>query len=113
MGQPPMKPARVANSVGIAGLLVLLGTASARPAATGPMADVHGQPPAPGGRPADDQGIAPGVPAVGRLPETIPIFPLPDAVLFPNASLPLHIFEPRYRQMVADALEGDRIIGMV
>jgi uncharacterized protein len=47
------------------------------------------------------------------LPETIPIFPLPNVVLFPNVFLPLHIFEPRYRQMVADALEGDRIIGMV
>jgi len=34
-------------------------------------------------------------------------------VLFPNVFLPLHIFEPRYRQMVADALHGDRIIGMV
>jgi Lon protease-like protein len=33
-------------------------------------------------------------------------------VLFPNVFLPLHIFEPRYRQMVADALQGDRIIGM-
>jgi Lon protease-like protein len=47
------------------------------------------------------------------LPPTIPIFPLPNAVLFPNVFLPLHIFEPRYRDMVADALEGDRIIGMV
>jgi Lon protease-like protein len=47
------------------------------------------------------------------LPPTIPIFPLPNAVLFPNVFLPLHIFEPRYRTMVADALEGDRIIGMV
>ncbi len=46
------------------------------------------------------------------LPPTIPIFPLPNAVLFPNVFLPLHIFEPRYRQMVADALAGDRIIGM-
>jgi hypothetical protein len=34
-------------------------------------------------------------------------------VLFPNVFLPLHIFEPRYRDMVADALEGDRMIGMV
>ena len=34
-------------------------------------------------------------------------------MLFPGASRPLHIFEPRYREMVADALEGDRIIGMV
>ena len=46
------------------------------------------------------------------LPPSIPLFPLPNVVLFPNVFLPLHIFEPRYRQMVADALEGDRIIGM-
>ncbi len=47
------------------------------------------------------------------LPPTIPIFPLPNVVLFPNVFLPLHIFEPRYRAMVNDALTGDRIIGMV
>jgi uncharacterized protein len=47
------------------------------------------------------------------LPATIPIFPLPNVVLFPQVFLPLHIFEPRYREMVADALAGDRIIGMV
>ena len=47
------------------------------------------------------------------LPASIPIFPLQDIMLFPGASRPLHIFEPRYREMVADALEGDRIIGMV
>ena len=47
------------------------------------------------------------------LPATIPIFPLPNVVLFPNVFLPLHIFEPRYREMVHDALAGDRIIGMV
>ena len=47
------------------------------------------------------------------LPPTIPLFPLPNVVLFPNVFLPLHIFEPRYREMVSDALEGDRIIGMV
>ena len=46
------------------------------------------------------------------LPPTIPIFPLPNVVLFPQVFLPLHIFEPRYREMVADALEGDRLIGM-
>jgi hypothetical protein len=44
---------------------------------------------------------------------SIPIFPLPNVVLFPNVFLPLHIFEPRYRQMVAESLNGDRIIGMV
>jgi len=41
------------------------------------------------------------------------MFPLPDVVLFPNVFLPLHIFEPRYRDMVRDSLSGDRIIGMV
>jgi Lon protease-like protein len=46
------------------------------------------------------------------LPISIPIFPLPNVVLFPNVFLPLHIFEPRYRTMVADAVVGDRIIGM-
>jgi Lon protease-like protein len=47
------------------------------------------------------------------LPSEIPIFPLPNVVLFPTALLPLHIFEPRYRAMVKDALEGERLIGMV
>ena len=42
----------------------------------------------------------------------IPLFPLPGVVLLPGTLLPLHIFEPRYRAMVADALEGDRTIGM-
>jgi len=43
----------------------------------------------------------------------LPLFPLPNVVLFPGALLPLHIFEPRYRAMTADALEGDRRVGMV
>ena len=47
------------------------------------------------------------------LPFALPIFPLPTVVLFPNVFLPLHIFEPRYRQMIAEALADDRIIGMV
>jgi Lon protease-like protein len=47
------------------------------------------------------------------LPETIPLFPLDDIMVFPNIVRPLQIFEPRYRAMVADALAGDRIIGMV
>lgn len=46
------------------------------------------------------------------LPPLLPLFPLPNVVLFPSVFLPLHIFEPRYRQMVTTALEGDRIIGM-
>ena len=50
---------------------------------------------------------------VPTLPPTIPLFPLQDVVLFPNITRPLHIFEPRYRMMVADALKGDRLIEMV
>jgi hypothetical protein len=46
------------------------------------------------------------------LPPLLPLFPLPSTVLFPSVFLPLHIFEPRYRQMVTRALDGDRIIGM-
>lgn len=43
----------------------------------------------------------------------ISIFPLPGAILFPGMQLPLHIFEPRYRAMVQDALARDRRIGMI
>lgn len=45
--------------------------------------------------------------------DLLPLFPLPTVVLFPGVFLPLHIFEPRYREMVADALASDRLIGMV
>ncbi|HEY6507075.1 MAG TPA: LON peptidase substrate-binding domain-containing protein [Vicinamibacterales bacterium] len=63
--------------------------------------------------PASGQALLPpGAPQV-QLPASIPLFPLQEATLFPHASRPLLIFEPRYRAMVADALKGDRIIGMV
>jgi len=52
-------------------------------------------------------------PKTSALPQTIPIFPLEDIVLFPNASRLLHLFELRYRAMLVDALEGNSIIGMV
>ncbi len=47
-----------------------------------------------------------------ELASRFPIFPLPNVVLFPFVFLPLHIFEPRYRQMIQDALAGDGLIGM-
>jgi Lon protease-like protein len=47
------------------------------------------------------------------LPPTLRIFPLAEVVLFPEIMLPLHIFEPRYRTMLRDALADDRLIGMV
>jgi Lon protease-like protein len=43
----------------------------------------------------------------------LPLFPLPDLVFFPSTRLPLHIFEPRYRKMVSDALEADQRFGIV
>ncbi len=49
----------------------------------------------------------------GKRPLRLPIFPLPGAILFPRSQLPLHIFEPRYRDMVRDALDGPGRIGMV
>lgn len=49
-----------------------------------------------------------------ELPRHIPLFPLPNAVLFPGVPLPLHIFEPRYREMVRDVERSeDKMIGMV
>ena len=50
------------------------------------------------------------------LPETLaelPLFPLHQAVLFPGMLMPLHVFEPRYRAMIADALNTDNLIGVV
>lgn len=47
------------------------------------------------------------------LPPVLRMFPLGEVVLFPDTLLPLHIFEPRYRKLVADALGDDRTIGMV
>jgi uncharacterized protein len=46
------------------------------------------------------------------MPAVIPLFPLPNVVLFPQMPMPLHVFEPRYRKMVGDALETHRTIGM-
>jgi uncharacterized protein len=56
---------------------------------------------------------APAALAQTKLPPVIPIFPLEPTMLFPGVSRPLYIFEGRYRAMVADAIKGDRIIGMV
>jgi len=47
------------------------------------------------------------------LPQVIPVFPLDGALLLPNGALPLQIFEPRYLNMIDDAMSGDRLIGMV
>lgn len=52
--------------------------------------------------------------ALADLPETIPVFPLPGALLLPRGRLPLNIFEPRYLAMLDDCLKSDhRLIGMI
>ncbi len=61
----------------------------------------------------DARQDAPGSATAAALPSEIPLFPLPEVSLFPGVRRPFLIFEPRYREMVADALKGDRIIGMV
>ena len=48
-----------------------------------------------------------------QLPKTISIFPLSNFIFFPQTTVPLNVFEPRYIQMVDDAMKGDGIIGMV
>ena len=57
--------------------------------------------------------MAQGYVKAADLPQVIPVFPLPGAILLPRGQLPLNIFEPRYLNMVDDAMAGDRIIAMV
>ena len=46
-----------------------------------------------------------------NLPDLVPVMSLPNAVLFPQAVMPLHIFEPRYRAMISDAASSGQCIG--
>ena len=48
-----------------------------------------------------------------ELPDVLPVFPLEGALLLPRGEMPLNVFEPRYLQMIDDALRGHRIIGMI
>jgi Lon protease-like protein len=57
--------------------------------------------------------MAGGYVRASDLPQVIPVFPLDGVLLLPHGALPLNIFEPRYLNMVDDAMAGDRIIGMV
>ncbi len=57
--------------------------------------------------------MAQGYVRASDLPQVIPVFPLPGVILLPRGQLPLNIFEPRYLNMVDDAMGGDRVIGMV
>jgi Lon protease-like protein len=53
-----------------------------------------------------------GTDAISLSKTAVPLFPLPNVVLFPRAVLPLHIFEERYKAMTAHALAGDRLVAM-
>ncbi len=57
--------------------------------------------------------MAQGYVKASDLPQVIPIFPLGGAILLPRGQLPLNIFEPRYLNMVDDAMAGDRMIGLI
>jgi Lon protease-like protein len=57
--------------------------------------------------------VAAGYRKVSDLPALIPVFPLDGALLLPGSQLPLHIFEPRYLNMIDDAMSGARLIGMI
>ena len=50
---------------------------------------------------------------VNSLPDEIPVFPLSNFIIFPKTTVPLNIFEPRYIEMIDDAMKGNRIIGMI
>src|SRR5436305_12586123 len=58
--------------------------------------------------PSSGEGPAPAAAVF----ESVPLFPLPNVVLFPRAVLPLHVFEERYKAMTADALAGRRKVAM-
>lgn len=47
------------------------------------------------------------------IPTTVPVFPLPEALLLPGGRMPLNIFEPRYLEMIEAAMRGDKIIGLI
>ncbi len=48
-----------------------------------------------------------------NLPSILPVFPLSNFIIFPNTTVPLNIFEPRYIQMIDDSMKGNRMIGMI
>ena len=50
---------------------------------------------------------------IDHLPNKIPVFPLSNFIIFPRTTVPLNIFEPRYIDMVDDAMKSNRIIGMI
>ena len=50
---------------------------------------------------------------IKELPKNIPVFPLSNFIIFPKATVPLNIFEPRYIEMINDAMKSNKFIGMI
>ena len=50
---------------------------------------------------------------IEELPKKIPIFPLSNFIIFPNTSVPLNIFEPRYVDMINDSMKSNKLVGMI
>ena len=50
---------------------------------------------------------------MNNLPKKIPVFPLSNFIIFPNASVPLNIFEPRYIDMINDCMKSNKLLGMI
>ena len=48
-----------------------------------------------------------------KYPDKIPVFPLSNFIIFPNTTVPLNIFEPRYIEMIDESMKGNRLIGIV
>jgi Lon protease-like protein len=57
--------------------------------------------------------MLPGYHSFTDLPGSVPVFPLTGVLLLPRAALPLNVFEPRYLELVDDALKGNRLVGMI
>lgn len=57
--------------------------------------------------------LSPFMPSFEQLPDTLPVFPLPNAIVMPGSNLPLNIFEPRYLNMCQDAMKTHQMIGMI
>ena len=50
---------------------------------------------------------------MNNFPETIPVFPLSNFIIFPKTTVPLNIFEPRYIDMINDSMKSNKLVGMI
>src|SRR5262249_21069160 len=110
-GDPQPPQVRQLDRRGLALRRLGRGDRAADPPGSRPDAEIRGEADR-RGDPPDGRLRAGALEIERQMNRVIRLFPLPEVVLLPGTLLPLHIFEPRYRAMVADSLEGDRLIGM-